>query len=260
MPLNERFAGKSVLVTGSSQGIGRALSERLSNEGATVFAAARNLSKLEELASDNGGSGKIIPIQTDIRDALQIEELFARIDGETDALNIVVNNASHGHNERIDRMEVSDVASVVSTNLMGAMLVTRQALKRMVPRNGGHVAFVSSLAGRMAFPNLSVYSATKHGIEGFADALREELSETKIVTTVIRPGVTDTDFFRVAQMQEFAATMAGKMNSPEQVASEIADALATKTEDVTIGPDKYFMPLLKILPTRIARKLLPFFS
>lgn len=251
--------GKSVLVTGASRGIGRALSMKLADEGATVFSAARNEEALEQLSGAVQGPGKILPIQADIRDALQIEEMFSRIDGETNSLDIVVNNASHGHNNRIDDMDLAQINSVVSTNLLGSMLTTRHALQRMIPKNEGQIAFVSSLAGKMAFPNLSVYSATKHGIEGFADALREELKASNIITTVIRPGVTDTDFFNAAQMGEFATNMKHKMHSPELVAAEIADALAAKKTDVTIGPDKYFMPLLKLLPTHIARKLLRFF-
>ena len=112
----------------------------------------------------------------------------------------------------------------------------------------------------MAFPNLSVYSATKFGIEGLAEAMREELKGTGILTTVVRPGVTDTEFFDAADMQDFAQVMKGKMQPADAVAQEIIEALAARREDVTIGPDKYFMPLLKLLPTRIARKFLRFFS
>jgi len=260
MHASERFSGQAIVVTGASAGIGHALAQKLAKEGGHVFAAARNMEKLTELAHGSEGSaGRIIPVQTDVRDAIQVQRLFEQIDAESGKIDIVVNNAAHGHNSRIDQMELGEVQSVVSTNLLGAMYVTREALQRMTKQGKGHIAFVSSLAGRMAFPNLSVYSATKFGVEGLAEALREELKGTGIITTVIRPGVTDTDFFDAANMQGFAEAMKDKMQTADVVAQEIVETLAAKKEDVTIGPDKYFMPLLKILPTRIARKFLRFF-
>lgn len=256
----ERFTGKSIVVTGASAGIGHALSMKLASEGAHVFAAARNEEKLNELAEVTKGlSGVITPVRTDVRNALEVQRLFEQVDSTGSGLDIVINNAAHGHNNHVDEMPVDEIDSVVSTNLLGAIYMTREALQRMKIQNKGHLAFISSLAGRMAFPNLSVYSATKFGIEGFAEATREELKETNVITTVIRPGVTDTDFFDAANMQGFAQSMKGKMQSAEIVAQEIIEALVAKKEDVTIGPDKYFMPLLKLLPTRIARKFLRFF-
>lgn len=256
----ERFSGQTIVVTGASAGIGHALAQKLAKEGGYVFAAARNMEKLAELAhGSEGGSGRIIPVQTDVRDAIEVQGLFKRIDADNGKVDIVVNNAAHGHNNRIDQMELEEMQSIVSTNLLGAMYVAREALLRMIKQEKGHIAFVSSLAGRMAFPNLSVYSATKFGLEGLAEAMREDLKGTGIITTVIRPGVTDTGFFDAADMQGFAESMKGKMQSADVVAQQIVEALLAKKEDVTIGPDKYFMPLLKMLPTRIARKFLRFF-
>lgn len=257
----ERFAGKSIIVTGASAGIGHALTRKLASEGAHVFAAARNEEKLNAVSEQSQGmSGKITPVQTDIRNALEVQHLFERVDAAGSGLDILINNAAHGHNRHVDEMSIDEINSIVSTNLLGTIYMTREALQRMKIQEKGHLAFVSSLAGRMAFPNLSVYSATKFGIEGFAEAIREELRGTNILTTVLRPGVTDTNFFENADMQEFAEKMKYKMQSADSVAAEISDALAAKREDITIGPDKYFMPLLKILPTHIARKFLRFFS
>lgn len=258
MRVPDRFSGQSIVVTGASTGIGQALASQLAEEGAHVFAAARNMQKLTVL--QEASSGRITPIQTDIRDATQVHRLFGRVDEAGNGVDIVVNNAAHGHNNRIDQMDLEEINSVVSTNLLGAMYVTREALRRMLHQGKGHIAFVSSLAGRMAFPNLSVYSATKFGIEGLAEAMREELKGTSVITTVVRPGVTDTSFFAAANMQDFARSMEGKMQPADAVAQQIVEAIAAKREDATIGPDKYFMPFLKHLPTRIARKLLPFFS
>lgn len=261
MPSLERFTGTSVVVTGASAGIGYALSKKLATEGAHVFAAARNPEKLDSLSKQsNGLPGKITPVRTDIRDVLQVQKLFEAVDDSGLGLDLVINNAARGHNSHVDAMSIDEIDSIVSTNLLGAIYMTREALRRMKVRGKGHLAFVSSLAGRMAFPNLSVYSATKFGIEGFTEALREELKNTNIHTTVIRPGVTDTNFFEEAGMEDFAEKMRYKMQSADSVAAEIADALVAKRDDVTIGADKYFMPLLKILPTRVARKFLRFFS
>lgn len=132
MNASERFSGQTIVVTGASAGIGHALAQKLAKEGGHVFAAARNMEKLAELAHGSEGSiGRIVPVQTDVRDAMQVQRLFEQIDAESGKIDIVVNNAAHGHSNRIDQMELSEVQSVVSTNLLGAMYVTREALQRM---------------------------------------------------------------------------------------------------------------------------------
>ncbi len=253
---------KTILVTGASSGLGRSLALKSALLGGTVFAAARDRDKLDTLASEaeeeNQASGVIIPIQTDVRDAESICALFGKIDEKSKGLDVVINNAAVGHNSTLQDITTAELENIIATNLLGTIYVTRESIDRMFKQKGGHLIFVSSLAGKLAFSNLSIYSATKFAIEGLVEAIREELHGTGIAITVVRPGIMDTNFFATAGMSEFAETMRHKMQSPDEITDEIMQAITKRPEEVTIGSDRRFMPLLKFLPKSIARRLLPY--
>lgn len=253
-PITHRLQGKRALVTGATTGIGREVAKELAKHNVRVIAVGRTESQLQSLEQEQAG---IEGISTDISRLDDVQSLFRKMGFIPD---IVVNNAARGHNNGLHEMNDEQLHGVVNTNLMGTLYVTREALKDMIERNSGQLVFVSSLAGKMGFPNLSVYSATKFGIEGFVDALREEIKQTGIHAMIVRPGVTDTDFFDTAGMNGFAEQMKHKMQSPTQTAVEIVEGIAQKKKELTIGPDKRFLPFLKHLPGSWARKLLPYIS
>jgi short-subunit dehydrogenase len=250
---------KTILVTGASSGLGESLSKKVAELGAHVYAASRNTEALDKLASQSI-KGAITPVQTDIRDLDSIKNLFEAIDKSRGSLDIVVNNGAVGHNSPIYETGDGEVRNVIETNLMGTIYVTREAVLRMLKQNNGQIVFVSSLAGKLAFPNLSVYSSTKFGIEGFAEAISEELKASGINIAMVRPGIMDTNFFAVAGMDDFARDMKGKMQSPDEVADQVIQAIINRSTDVTIGTDKRFMPFLKHLPKALARKILPYIT
>ena len=261
LAMENHFEGKSAIITGTSSGIGYALAKEFALGGAKVFAAARSQDKLQALQEDvcsQGGTLTAVP--TDVSDPSDVHRLFAAVSEAECSPDIVVNNAAVGHNTEAHTMTAEQMKQVVATNLLGTMYVTREALQGMIERNKGHLVFLSSLAGKMAFPSLSVYSATKFGIEGFTESIREELKGTNILITIARPGVTDTNFFQTAGMEDFAHAMQGKMHSPDQVAGEIVKAIRKKRSEITIGSDRNFLLFLKHLPRSLARRLLPFFS
>lgn len=259
MAIDGPLQNKTILVTGASSGLGRSFANECAKKGNQVFAAARSINKLKSLQNEEG-SGRIIAVETDIRDSGSVQRLFEMIDQSSKRIDLVINNASIGHNNRIQEIDLEEAHQIVLTNLLGTIMITREAIRRMLNYGNGHIAFVSSLAGKLAFPNLSVYSATKFGIEGFAEAAREELKGTGIDVTVIRPGIMDTNFFETAGMTEFARDMKDKMQNPDKVALQALKAVEQNEADITIGNDKRFMPFLKHLPLAIARKLLPYIT
>jgi short-subunit dehydrogenase len=254
------FSEKTAVVTGASSGLGQAISKKLASRGATVFAAARNTEQLCSLQADatqNSPNGSIIPITTDIRDPESVACLFQHIDEQRGKIDFLINNAAHGHHEPLQDISFDQIESIVRTNLMGSIYATRHALERMLLQGDGQLVFVSSLAGKLAFPELSVYSATKFGIEGFASAIREELSGSGIHVSVIRPGVMDTDFFRRAGMNPDKYS---RKQDPNVVAEKILNAITREEQETVIGQDRRFMPFLKHLPESWARRLLPYFG
>jgi len=263
MAIDGPLQGKNILVTGASSGLGRALVKEGARRGNQVFAAARSMDKLRNLAhevGESGGQGRLTPIEADVRDPASIQNLFALIDQMVLKVDVVINNAAVGHNSSIGEITDEEATQIVSTNLLGTIMITREAIKRMIPHGSGQIAFISSLAGKLAFPNLAVYSATKFGVEGFAEAAREELGATGIGVTLIRPGIMDTNFFKTAGMGDFARNMKNKMQTPEDVARQALEAIERNKSEITIGSDKRFLPFLKHFPRSIARKLLPYIT
>lgn len=246
-------------MTGASSGLGRSLVKESVQRGNQVFAAARSLDKLQSLASEHP-SGQVIPIETDVSDPESIQNLFRIIDRLSKKIDVVINNAAVGHNKPIAEMSDPEMNKIVLTNLLGTMMVAKEAINRMMRQGNGQVAFVSSLAGKLAFPNLGIYSATKFGIEGFAEAAREELKGTNVGITVIRPGIMDTNFFENAGMSEFAKDAKNRMQTPQDVAQQALQAIEQNKCEITIGTDKRFLPFLKHLPSALARKLLPYIT
>lgn len=254
------FSEKIAVVTGASSGLGRAMSKKLALRGAIVFAAARNTEQLNSLQADiaqNFPNGSIIPITTDIKDPESVACLFRHVDKQRGRIDLLINNAAHGHHEPLQDISFDQTESIVRTNLMGSIYTTRHAIKRMLPQNSGQLVFISSLAGKLAFPDLSVYSATKFGIEGLASAIREELKGSGINVCVIRPGVLDTDFFRRAGINP---DKYNQKQDPNSVADQVLNAIARGEKEAVIGSDRRFMPFLKHLPESWARRLLPYFG
>lgn len=260
----EALKNKTVLITGASSGLGAALATESAKAGATVVATGRNVAALQalpvSLKTTPDATGSILPIPADLIQRSAIRSLFAEIDEKCGKINIVINNAALGHNSALAETSEDDIQNIITTNLISAAFVAREALIRMLEQKSGNIAFISSLTGKLAFPHLSVYSASKFGIEGLAEGVREELIGTNTVVTLIRPGIMNTNFFKTASMDEFAHTMLPKMQSPEKVANATLEAIINNKTDVTIGTDRRFMPLLKILPRSLARKLLPFIT
>ncbi len=188
-----RWKGKVALVTGASSGIGRALAERLSAEGLTVYAAARRRERLEELAKSCAG---IVPIALDVREEGSILECFERIGAEQKGLDVLVNNAGLGHQESLLDGDTERWREMLEVNLLGLLVCTREALKWMKERPEGHVFHLGSIAGHRVAPNSGLYGASKYAVRSLTESLRQELWEANlpIRVTSVSPGFVETEF------------------------------------------------------------------
>jgi short-subunit dehydrogenase len=185
------LAGAVVLITGATRGIGRAVAVEASRRGATIVAVGRNAAAAQTVADEVGGT----PVTAELRDpdsADAVVDAALRRNGRLDA---VVANAGVGYAGDLTDMPVDRVRELVELNLLGPMLLARAALPAMRPRCRGTLLFVTSIAGALGVPGESVYSATKAGLETFADVLREEVRDDGLTVTTVLPGVVETDFF-----------------------------------------------------------------
>lgn len=191
----EDLGGEVAVVTGASSGIGKATAKSLAEEGADVVLAARREGELKELAdhiNTEGGDALVVP--TDVTDESDVQNLVDQTVEEFGGLDILINNAGVMLLEQVEDADSDNVQQMVDVNLSGLMQLTREALPIMQDQGSGHVVNLSSVAGRKSFPGSSAYSATKFGVNGFSEGLRQEVTgEDDIRVTLIEPGFVDTE-------------------------------------------------------------------
>jgi hypothetical protein len=191
---SERLDDRVALVTGASSGIGEATAEALAAEGAAVALAARREAELEDLADRLEAEGvETLVVPTDVTDEAEIEDMVETTHEELGSLDILVNNAGVMLLESVVEADRANFRQMVEVNLLGLMNATHAALPIMEAQGQGHIINVSSVAGRQASPRGSGYNATKFGVNGFTEALRQEVNDDGIRTTLIEPGIVDTE-------------------------------------------------------------------
>jgi NAD(P)-dependent dehydrogenase (short-subunit alcohol dehydrogenase family) len=230
---------RSVLVTGSSTGIGRAIALRLDRDGWRVFAGVRRAQDAESLRAE--GSDRLVPVILDVTDAAEVAaaaELVGERVGES-GLDGLVNNAGIAVLSPLETIPLEDFRRQIEVNLTGQVAVT-QAMLPLVRRAGGRVVFVSSIGGRMALPFGAPYHAAKFGVEAVADCLRQELAPWKIGVVVIEPGSIDTPIWergeRIADDVAARAPAAQEALYGQRI--ERFRAAVRRTAERGIAPDK----------------------
>jgi short-subunit dehydrogenase len=182
-------AGKRVLITGASRGIGEALARSFSAAGARVALVARSEGPLKDLAAQLGGTAH----PADLADTEQVATLLERVEADGGPVDILVNNAGVGVAGTFVGATADDVNFTYQVNLLSPVELCRQAIPRMLDRGGGHIVNVSSLAGVAAFPGLTTYASTKAGLSQFTSGLRADLRGKPIGTTLVELGPVPTD-------------------------------------------------------------------
>ncbi len=191
----EKLRGKVALITGASSGIGEATAVALAAEGAQVALAARRVDRLQSLARrivDQGGQA--LPLIADVADEAQVREMVGEVQTRWQRLDILVNSAGVALVGPVERANPDDWRRMVNINLLGLMYAAHAVLPIMKEQGeGGAIVNVSSIAGRMARAGFAAYNATKWGVNGFSEALRQEVNRYKIRVTIIEPGFVETE-------------------------------------------------------------------
>jgi len=225
--VDQQLEGKSALVTGASSGIGMATARTLASEGARVALAARRENRLHDIADrieDDGGDATVIP--TDITDEDAVVDMVETADTEFGSLDILVNNAGVMRLEPSWRADRENWRQMIEVNLLGMMNTCHVAVPIMYAKGGGHIVNISSTAGRRASPGATGYTASKFGVTGFSEALRQEVTENDIRVTVVEPGAVETELQNQIpddDIREQAEQMMEQMRvlDPEDVADAI---------------------------------------
>jgi NAD(P)-dependent dehydrogenase (short-subunit alcohol dehydrogenase family) len=212
--------GKVAVVTGGNRGIGRGIVEALAMDGAMVFLTARKADAATRAANEIGRGAR--GIACDVRSQESVESLFRDVQA-AGGVDILVNNAGIGIFAPVADLSPDDWRAVIETNLNGVFYCCHAAIPLMRKRGGGYIFNISSLAGRNAFPSAAAYNASKFGLNGFSEALMQEVRYDGIRVSYLMPGSVATEFGRGSEAKANWALQ------PADVAAIVLDLLRSPT-------------------------------
>jgi 3-oxoacyl-[acyl-carrier protein] reductase len=190
------LTGKVAIVTGGTKGIGRAIAEALIQAGANASICARREDDLQKAISELNklSTGRATGTICDVRDYAAVKELFNHTVKKFDGVDILVNNAGIGLFTTVESMSPDDFRAVLETNVFGVFYCCHEAIPLMKQRGGGYIINISSLAGANPHPKMAAYNASKFGLNGFSEALMQEVRHDGIKVSYIMPGSVNTEF------------------------------------------------------------------
>jgi uncharacterized protein len=222
-----RLEQSTVLVTGATGGIGRAIARALHRRGATVVLTARRVHMLDEIARELGERVEVVG--ADLSNRPEVERLGERAD-----IDVLVANAAVPAAGRLQTFTPRELDRALDVNVRAPMQLTLALLPRMVEQGSGHLVYVSSLAGKVASSGSSVYSGTKFALRGFGYSLSEELRDTGVGATTVFPG-----FIREAGMFHDSGAKLPRgvgTRTPEDVAKAVVEGIDRNRAEIDVAP------------------------
>ncbi len=223
---------KVVVISGASEGIGRAIAERLAKEGAKLALVARNQEKLAAVAKAVDGQAFVC----DIRDRVQVTKTIEAIVAQCGSIDVLVNNAGIWQKtDQLDKLDDQVIDDVLATNLAGTIYMTKAALPHLRKDDETAIIQIVSKSGIVAQEGQSIYTATKYGLKGFSDVLRADLKGTNIRIGAVYQSGTDTEMFR----KTGEVFPQDKLTDP----ADLADAVAY----MLTRPPKIWLPEIQVI-------------
>lgn len=235
--VREQLKGKNIVITGASGGIGAEIARLCAASGANLVLLARSIDKLVQLQTQlqQKHQVKVDVYQLDVSDTNQVKEVFTDIFIKMEHIDILVNNAGYGIFREAHQASFDEIKGMFDVNVVGLMACTSMVLPKMRERRSGHIINIASQAGKIATPKSSVYSATKHAVLGFTNALRMEVSDYNVLVTSVNPGPIATNFFNIADEKgTYVKNVQRFMLQPDYVAGKVVDSMLTKTREINL--------------------------
>jgi 3-oxoacyl-[acyl-carrier protein] reductase len=234
----ETLAGKLAIVTGGTRGIGRAIAERLLQEGCHVAICGRNQATVDAAVAEMHQLGTIVGIAADVTQPSQVEHFFSEVDRQFGGLDILVNNAGEGVFRKVGEMTVDDWRRNIDLNLNGAFYCAHAALSRFAKRGGGFIVNISSLAAKNAFSGGAGYNASKFGLNGFTEALMLDHRYDNVRVCSVMPGSVATDFSGDAKPAADTGWKVAVQDVAEVVSMVLRMPARTMVSQVEMRPSK----------------------
>jgi NAD(P)-dependent dehydrogenase (short-subunit alcohol dehydrogenase family) len=261
----------TVLITGTSSGIGKATALLFQQRGWNVAATMRSPDK----ASDLQGLDRLLPLQLDVTEPESIQSAIAQTLEAFGGIDVLVNNAGYGLMGPFENCELEQIRRQFDTNVFGLMAVSQFVLPHFRDRKRGTLINISSIGGRVTFPLYSLYHSTKWAVEGFSESLHYELAPLNIQVKVVEPGPIKTDFYERSadrqlkldsDYQAFYERVMPKMDKagqsgspPEAVAEVIFKAATDKSDRLRYAAGKqagFLLTVRKLLPEPLFYQLI----
>jgi len=254
------MAGKVVVITGASSGFGKGTAMKLAEQGASLALAARRTELLAELAEECVAlGGRALPCPTDVSKRDEVERLCQAALREYGRIDAWINNAGVGALGRFERIPIEDHEQVIATDLMGVLYGAYYAYRQFLKQDAGILINVSSELGGHTVPYYSSYAASKHGVVGLSDSLRQEISQAghkDIHVCTVMPAAHDTPFFDHAANYTGHEIQAPKpLHDPNDVVETIVRLLRDPHDREIVGADGVVKVLMKKLAPGMQDKI-----
>ena len=220
--------GKRILITGSTRGLGYVLAEGLAKEGASVIINGRTQEKVDDAAGSLIKRGFLVSgFAFDITNASEVERQINEIERKLGTIDVLVNNAGIQHRSPLEEFKLEDWNTVLNTNLTGAFIVSKEAVKGMIQRKSGKIINICSLQSELARPTIAPYAAAKGGLKMLTRAMATEWAKHNIQVNSIGPGYFKTDMTKLLyENPEFDAwvckrTPANRWGNPEELVGTV---------------------------------------
>ncbi len=228
--MTTNLAGKVVLITGASSGIGEAAARLFAAQGARVAVAARSREKLEALAATLPDA---LAVPTDMLDEASVTDMVARTHAHYGRVDVLVNNAGRGMHVPVADARLADYRELLELNVVSVLHAMQQALPVMRAQGSGNIVNVSSGTTKMLVPGLAPYSSTKHALNNLSLVARAEFAPLGIVVSLVHPGMTATDFgYNSVQSDPKRAAGYVQGDSAEYAGGLIVEAVRTGEAEV----------------------------
>ncbi len=235
--VKEQLKAKNIVITGASGGIGAEIARLCAASKANLVLLARSIDKLKRLKAELEAKYqvRVDVFQLDVSDTDQVQKVFREILARIGDIDILVNNAGFGIFREAHEASMDEMKRMFKVNVIGLMACTSMVLPKMRERRFGQIINIASQAGKIATPKSSVYSATKHAVLGYSNALRMELSDYNIQVTTVNPGPIATNFFDIADEQgTYVKNVQRFMLKPEFVARKVVGSMLTRTREINL--------------------------
>ena len=255
--MNERFSGKTIIITGASAGVGAACARAFATQKANLVLVARGQQGLDIIEEELSAQTKVLTVAMDVSNVEQCLALLVKAEEEFGTVDVLVNNAGMHSRGDLETVDPADVGAMVDINIRAPLVLSCAAIPYLRRSGGGGIVMVGSLAGMAPLQGAATYSGTKAGLRAFAYALADEMRGTGIHVGVVSPGPIDTGFImdEIDKVEDIVFSQ--PMSSPGDVADAVLSLAAGDKLEIPMPAASGKLTNLGYLFPRLRRYLRP---